>query len=149
MSDLFKSIAHNKSDKNELWLKCIANARSIIHARDMSDQEIEKIANASSSPEDFNVIVRWIYTFTRENPNGHQGILSLFKNTDSSRYDLVEWIEAINHFNSWLEEHERKTDWIKLLGYLQCCGESPENVDIKHNFVSLLKNMLETYGYEG
>lgn len=146
---MLKSIVQDKSEKKDLWLKSIENARSILHARDMSDQEIEKIAIASHSPEDFNVVIRWIYTFTRSNPNGHQGVLTLFKNTDSSHYNLSEWIEAISFFNNWLEENERKTNWVTLLGYLQCCGESPENIDIKHSFVSLVKKMLETYGYEG
>jgi hypothetical protein len=149
LSDLLKDIVQEKSDKKELWIKCIENARSIIHARDMSDEEINKVAKASLSPDDFNVIIRWIYAFTRSNPDGHLGVLSLFKNTDSSHYSLSEWVEAINYFNNWLEENERTTNWITLLGYLQCCGDSPENIDIKHSFISLLKDMLETYGYEG
>jgi hypothetical protein len=36
-----------------------------------------------------------------------------------------------------------------MLGYLQCCEESPENKNIKDIFVDLVKDMLEQHGFEG
>ena len=36
-----------------------------------------------------------------------------------------------------------------MLGYLQCCEDSPDNKDIEHHLVDLVRDMITTYGYEG
>lgn len=138
-----------KVTEQELWSKSIENARSIIHTRDMSDNELVKIATESSSLDSFNTVIKLIYLFTKSNPNGHQALSDLFNSVDNSPYSLGEWISAIFEFSNWLDKNERKSPWPTMLGYLGCCSESPENKDIKHSLKDLLKEMLETYGYEG
>ncbi len=149
MNQELEAIINFKSSEQDLWFKCIETARGSIHARDLTDSELSKIAKASSTPQSFNTITKLIYRFTRSNPNGHQAVSVLFNSVDNSQYSLSEWIEAIEFFSNWLDERERRTPWPTLLGYLSCCSESPENKDIKHNLTLLLKDMLTTYDYEG
>ena len=149
MNELLEKHIQSKNDQNDLWKKCLENARSILHARDITDSELAKIFTASSTPEDFNTVIRLVYEFTRSNPNGHLAIKLLFNQADTSHFTLTEWIEAINFFNKWLIENDRKCGWKMMLGYLTCCSESPENKDIKHKFNDLINDMLKAYGFDG
>ncbi len=142
-------VISSKDSNKDLWSKSIESARNTIHTRDMSDDELIKIAMGSADPISFNTVIKLIYRFTRTNPNGHQGVECFFNSVDESPYSLSQWIEAIEFFSHWLDENKRTTPWPTLLGYLSCCTESPENKNIKHNLKHLLKDMLETYGYEG
>lgn len=149
MNEVLVSALKLKKSEQDIWQKSIENARSIIHTRDLSDNELVKIATESSTPKAFNSTIKQIYLFTKSNPNGHSAIADLYNSVDNSPYSLREWIDAIEYFSSWLEESERTSPWTTMLGYLRCCSESPDNKDIKHNLKSLLKDMLKTYGYEG
>lgn len=149
MNKAFEKLIQTKSDQRDLWKKCLDNARSILHVRDTTDLELEKLFIASSTPENFNTIIRLIYEFTRTNPNGHLAVKLLFNQADTSHYSLVEWIDGINFFYAWLNENERKSGWKMMLGYLACCSESPENKDIKHKFNDLISDMLKSYGFDG
>lgn len=149
MKKVLQAVINSKESERDLWSKSIESARSTIHTRDMSDEELIKIAMNSNCAASFNVVIKLIYRFTRSNPNGHMGVECFFNAVDDSPYSLAQWIEAIKYFSKWLDENQRTTPWPTLLGYLSCCSESPENKNIKHNLKHLLKDMLETYGYEG
>ena len=143
-----KSI-HAKSDQRELWTKSLENARSILHARDISDSDLNKILSSSKDPHKFNTLIKLVYTYTRSNPNGSAAVKHLFLKVDSSHYTMTDWIDAISLFEDWLSKKGRKTTWDMMLGYLACCTESPENKDIKHEFLEILSDMLEEHGFEG
>jgi hypothetical protein len=36
-----------------------------------------------------------------------------------------------------------------MLGYLQCCEDSPENKDINRKFIELVEEMLNEHGFVG
>ncbi len=146
---VLEAVINSKDSEKDLWSKSIESARNIIHTRDMSDDELIKIAMNSNNAISFNVVIKLIYKFTRSNPNGHKGVECFFNSVDESPYSLSQWIEAVEYFSNWLDTNQRTTPWPTLLGYLSCCSESPENKNIKHNLKSLLKDMLEVYGYEG
>lgn len=138
-----------KENQQDLWQKSVESARQILHARDMKDHELLKIAKACKSLDCFNLMIKHIYRFTRTNPNGHQAVDILFSSVDNSPYSLTEWCEAIETFSKWLDNEKRSSPWNTMLGYLSCCAESPENKNIKHELTSLLIDMLTTYGYDG
>ena len=149
MNKSFEESIDQKNERKDLWKTCVKNARSTLHSRDITDSELLKILESSSSPEKFNTIVRLIYVFSKTHPDGHTAIKILFENTDSSIYSLEEWINAIDYFDTWLSNNTRKADWKMMLGYIACCSQSPENKDIKHNFIELIDDMLLTYGFDG
>jgi hypothetical protein len=149
LNEALEKLIQTKEDQKDLWMKCLDNARSILHARDITDLELEKIFVASSTPEKFNTVIKLVYEFTRTNPNGHLAVKLLFNQADTSHYTLNDWIEGINFFNSWLLKNDRKTGWKMMLGYLACCSESPENKDVKHKFNDLINDMLKAHGFDG
>ncbi|WP_127717774.1 hypothetical protein [Halobacteriovorax sp. HLS] len=149
MNEFFEASIDKKFDQKDLWKTCIKNARDTLHSRDLCDSELLKILDASNSPQKFNTIIRLIYVYSKTRPDGHTAVKLLFENTDTSIYSLAEWIDAIDHFDSWLADNNRKADWKMMLGYIACCSQSPENKDIKHNFIELIDEMLNTYGFDG
>jgi len=149
VKEVLESAIRAKNSDEELWYKSVEAARQIIHTRDLSDDELVKLALSSETPESFNILVKYIYKFTRSNPDGHKAIEILFNSVDGSTYSLKEWTVAIEFFHHWLEKEERVTSWPTMLGYLCCCSESPEGIDVRHELVDLLRDMLETYGYDG
>jgi hypothetical protein len=149
LNDFFETSISNKKTDLDTWKACLENARRILHTRDISDKDLEKIFTASNDPEKFNTVIKLLYSYTRSNPNGSLAVKLLINHVDTSHYSLSDWVDAINIFNTWLENEGRKTSWDMMLGYLACCTESPENKDIKHKFTDILSDMLNEHGFEG
>jgi hypothetical protein len=80
---------------------------------------------------------------------GVNGIDLFFRVVDHSNYSLSAWLNAITYFHEWLSLQNRTTSFQKMLGYLQCCEDSPENKDIDHRFMDLVEEMIKTHGYIG
>lgn len=134
---------------NTDWEKAFANARDCVSIKDLSDQELTKIMNACKNLDQFAIIFQYLFKTFKSNPDGHQVVLRFFSMVDNSSYSLSEWIETIEAFHQWLTEKNRKTDFSKLIGYLQCSDLAPDNKEVKHVFKDLVLDMLNTHGYVG
>lgn len=131
------------------WDEAITFARTTLNDKLLSDKEIQKIRENSSSVEHFTLIIQLIYQDSKQRPAGVRAIDYFLKIVDKSIYNLKSWIDGIYFFQQWLKKSNRETDFRKMLGYLQCCEESPEIKDTRVLFIDLIEAMLEEHGYIG
>lgn len=131
------------------WEDALNFARSTLNDKLLSDKEMQKVRDNSSSVEHFILIIQLLYQDSKERAPGVRGIEYFLKTVDKSIYNLKSWIDGIYAFQTWLKKNERKTDFRKMLGYLQCCEESPEVKDTRIIFTDLIQAMLDEHGYVG
>lgn len=131
------------------WDEALNFARSTLNDKLLTDREMQKIKDNSTSVEHFVLIIQLLYQDSKERAPGVRGIDYFVKVVDKSIYNLKSWIDGIYTFQSWLKKSDRKTDFRKMLGYLQCCEESPEVKDTRVLFTDLIQAMLDEHGYIG
>ena len=115
----------------------------------LTANERELLASHSLLVDHFVLIIQLLYQDSKERAVGIRGIDYLLKTVDGSIYNLSAWLEGIFVFDRWLKSQNRKTDFRKMLGYLQCCEESPEVKDTRLTFPDLVQAMLDEHGYIG
>lgn len=146
---IFRTFEDVIAEKGEEWRAPLEHARQSIPDKFLTDRNLIRLTKGRCTIPHLEVMVKLLYQDSKERPVGVPGIDQFFKVVDHSDFALFDWLEALTFFSKWLEKENRKTPFLKMLGYLQCCEESPENKDIQKNFVELVKEMIEEHGYVG
>ncbi len=136
-------------EKGEEWRATLAFARSTLSEKYLSEKNLIRLTKGAATIPQTELLIKLLYQDSKERPVGVNGIDLFFKVVDHSNYSLGAWLNAIVYFQTWLMEQNRTTSFQKMLGYLQCCEESPENKDIDHRFIDLVEDMIKTHGYIG
>ncbi|MFA6238820.1 MAG: hypothetical protein WC635_15900 [Bacteriovorax sp.] len=135
--------------KGEEWRAPLEFARSTVPDRYLNDKNLIRLAKGRCTIAHLEMMVKILYLDSKERPVGISGIDQFFFVVDRSQFNLFDWLEAVAFFQSWLQKQNRHTAFPKMLGYLQCCEDSPENKDISHNFIDLVQEMLNQHGFVG
>lgn len=146
---IFRTLEDVIAEKGEEWRVPLEHARASVPDKLLSDRNLIRLTKGRCKIPHLELMVKLLYQDSKERPVGVPGIDQFFKVVDHSEFALFDWLEAITYFQNWLESENRKTPFLKMLGYLQCCEESPENKDIQKNFVELVREMIEEHGYVG
>lgn len=115
----------------------------------ISDDKLRLIFDSCSSEDELKTIIYYLGHTLQSIPDKKEAGLLLFNHVDDSEYQLDQWIRAIHFFHQWLEKEGRKSTLIKMLGYIHCCSDSPENKTLKYELKDILDDMIKTYGYVG
>lgn len=142
-----KSLATSESETD--WSRALENARQSLRLSEMDDPSLIQIALASRSIPKFIGMIRLIYQYEKSHPGGVSATTVLFKNMNESPFSLSDWIDSVHFFSSWLKENSRQTDFLSMLGYLQCCVASPDAQQGGQTFLALVEDMLKVHGFEG
>ena len=136
-------------EKGEEWRATLDFARTTIPEKFLSDRNLVRLTKGAATIPQTELMVRLLFQDMKERPVGVPGIDLFFKVVDHSNFSLGEWLNAITFFQEWLAKEHRTTPFQKMLGYLQCCEDSPENKDIEHRFLDLVDDMIKTHGFVG
>ncbi len=136
-------------EKGEHWRAPLDYARTTIPDKYLSDKNLIRLTKGRCTIAHLELMVKILFQDSKERPVGITGIDQFFYVVDRSNFNLFDWLESITLFYEWLNKENRKTPFPKMLGYLQCCEDSPENKDIKNEFTQLVSGMLIEHGYEG
>ncbi len=146
---IFRTLEDVISEKGEEWRAPLDHARQSLSEKFLSDRNLIRLTKGAATIPQTELMVKLLYQDSKERPVGVPGIDLFFRVVDHSNYSLSAWLVAITYFCEWLTRENRTTSFQKMLGYLQCCEESPENKDIDHKFLDLVDEMLKTHGYVG
>ncbi|MBP9681961.1 MAG: hypothetical protein KBD76_11190 [Bacteriovorax sp.] len=146
---VFRSLEDVIVEKGEEWRIPLSFARQSIPEKFLSDKNLIRLTKGRCTIPHLELMVKILFQDSKERPVGTTGIDQFFYVVDRSEFNLFDWLEVITYFNAWLENNQRKSPFPKMLGYLQCCEDSPENKDIKRDFIDLVKEMLTEHGYIG
>lgn len=135
--------------KGEEWRAPLSFARTTLPDRYLSDKNLIRLTKGRCTIDHLELMVKILFQDSKVRPIGITGIEQFFFVVDRSGFNLFDWLEAFTFFHNWLLKNQRKTPLPKMLGYLQCCEDSPENKDIAKNFVELIEEMLEQHGFVG
>ena len=136
-------------EKGEEWRATLDFARTTIPEKFLTDRNLVRLTKGAATIAQTELMVKLLYQDSKERPVGVPGIDYFFKVVDHSNYSLGAWLSVITYFHEWLSAHDRTTSFQKMLGYLQCCEDSPENKDIDYRFMDLVQDFLKTHGYVG
>ncbi len=135
--------------KGEEWRATLEFAQNTLSSKYLSEANLIRLTKGAATIPQTELLIKLLYQDAKERPVGVNGIDLFFKVVDHSNYSLSAWLNAISYFQNWLQEQDRTTSFQKMLGYLQCCEDSPENKDIDHRFIDLVEDMIKTHGYIG
>ena len=136
-------------EKGEEWRSVLTHAKLTVPEKFLTDRNLIRLTKGAATIAQTELMVKLLFKDSKERPVGTAGIDYFFKVIDQSNYSLGAWLKAVTYFQEWLEKENRITPFPKMLGYLQCCEDSPDNKDIEHQLVDLVKDMINTHGYEG
>ena len=136
-------------EKGEEWRATLDFAQKAIPPKFLSDRNLVRLTIGAATITQTELMVKLLFQDSKERPVAVPGIDLFFRVVDHSNFSLGEWLKAITHFQEWLASEKRVTPFQKMLGYLQCCEDSPENKDIEHRFLDLVEDMIKTHGYIG
>jgi hypothetical protein len=137
------------ADKGEEWRKTLDYARMTIPHKYLTDKNLVRLTKGAATIPQTELMVKLLFQDSKERPIGVSGIDLFFRVVDYSNFNLGSWLTAITYFQEWLQSQNRMTPFQKMLGYLQCCEDSPENKDIDHVFLDLVADMIREHGYVG
>ena len=146
---VFRTLEDVISEKGEEWRLPLEYARTTLSDKHLSDRNLIRLTKGRCTIPHLELMVKLLYQDSKERPVGVPGIDQFFRVVDHSEFALFDWLEAVTYFHNWLEGQNRKTPFLKMLGYLQCCEDSPENKDIQKKFVELVEEMIKEHGYVG
>jgi hypothetical protein len=136
-------------EKGEEWRTPLDYARTVLPDKYLSDKNLIRLTKGRCTINHLELMVKILFQDSKERPVGVTGIEQFFYVVDRSEFNLFDWLEVFTFFHNWLETNQRKTPFPKMLGYLQCCEDSPENKDINRKFIDLVQEMLEQHGFIG
>jgi hypothetical protein len=136
-------------EKGEEWRATLDYARTTIPIKFLSDKNLIRLTKGAATIAQTELMVKLLFQDSKERPVGVPGIDYFFKVVDHSNYSLSSWLTVIVYFHEWLSGQNRTTSFQKMLGYLQCCEDSPENKNIDYVFLDLVEDFLKTHGYIG
>lgn len=136
-------------EKGEEWRGPLNYARTTLPDKYVNDKNLIRLTKGRCTIDHLNLMVKILFLDSKERPTGTTGIDLFFRIVDHSKFNLYDWLSAITFFHEWLNKEQRKCFFPKMLGYLQCCEDSPENKDIKRDFIELVDEMLSIHGFEG
>ena len=137
------------AEKGEEWRATLDYARTTLPQKFLSDRNLVRLTKGAATIPQTEMMVKLLYQDSKERPVGVPGIDLFFKVVDHSNFSLSEWLKAITFFQEWLASENRTTPFQKMLGYLQCCEDSPENKNIEHRFLDLVDDMIKIHGFVG
>jgi len=135
--------------KGEEWRAPLNYARTTLPDKFLTDKNLIRLTKGRCTIPHLELMVKILFQDSKERPVGVSGIDQFFYVVDRSEFNLFDWLEAFTFFDQWLQDHQRKTPLPKMLGYLQCCEDSPENKDINRKFIELIDEMLKLHGFVG
>lgn len=115
----------------------------------LSDERLELLLNNIRNEDELKTIFSYLQKHLKSSPHHKENGELLFSYIDKTQYSVREWIEAIILFDNWLENQGRKTDFKKMIGYIECSTMSPENKMLKYNLKELVEKMLNEFGFVG
>ena len=136
-------------EKGEEWRGSLDFARATLPDKFLSDKNLIRLTKGRCTIPQLELMVKILFQDSKERPIGITGIDQFFYVVDRSEFNLFDWLEAFSFFYNWILSNQRKAPFPKMLGYLQCCEDSPENKDINRNFIELIKEMLDQHGFVG
>ncbi|MBC7428081.1 MAG: hypothetical protein H7336_05690 [Bacteriovorax sp.] len=137
------------AEKGEEWRTTLDYARTTIPQKFLSDKNLIRLTKGAATISQTELMVKLLFQDSKERPIGVPGIDLFFRVVDHSNFNLGSWLAAVTYFQDWLSSENRTTPFQKMLGYLQCCEDSPENKDIDHVFLDLVADMIREHGYVG
>ncbi len=136
-------------EKGEEWRAPLNYARETLPDKYLSDRNLVRLTKGRCTIPHLELMVKILFQDSKERPVGISGIDQFFYVVDRSQFNLFDWLEVVTIFQAWLDKNNRKALLPKMLGYLQCCEDSPENKDINRKFVELVNEMLDEHGFVG
>lgn len=136
-------------EKGEEWRATLEYARNTVPQKYLTDKNLIRLTKGAATIPQTELMVKLLFQDSKERPVGIAGIDYFFRVVDYSNYGLGSWLTAITFFHDWLTKQNRTTPFQKMLGYLQCCEESPDNKDVEYRFIDLVEDFLKTHGYVG
>lgn len=146
---VFRTLEDVIEEKGEEWRAPLEHARMTIPDKFLTDKNLIRLTKGRCTIPHLELMVKLLYQDSKERPVGVPGIDQFFKVVNHSDFALFDWLEAVTLFQNWLNSENRKTPFLKMLGYLQCCEDSPENKDIQKKFTELVQEMIDEHGYIG
>jgi hypothetical protein len=134
-------------DKTD-WTKAFESARQTLKLTETDAQILEYLAISAPSPQQFTIMTRLIYQYTKSQAHGEQISALILDIVNGSAFSLTDWIESINFFYAWLNERKRKIDFVSMLQYLECCVAAQDAKQPGITLQTLLQDMLNVHGYE-
>ena len=131
------------------WLDALSEGRTLQEEARLGERSFRQLAEACESPQQFAVVIEALDEHAKENPDSPNGFALLAEQVNDSPYDLGEWVEALDYFYDWLEQHQRHGAFQTILGFLGCSVESLPSLAEKPPLKDLAADMLDEYGFQG
>lgn len=137
------------NNSHQLLEKYFEKTRLILGPQFINDEQLKNIILNSGNEEKLNCMIGYLHVYMKSHPDQKMLFSQFINFIDESEYAMDQWIESIYFFDLWLKDHDRKSNLAKMMGYISCCTQSPENLTIKYKLKDILSNMLESYGFKG
>lgn len=148
-----RDLASVKSKETESfeqdWLSVLEQAQLALNRCFLTEEDCQQLALASSEPTKFNVIIRLIYSHSKQNPHREPATVLIKRLVNSTPFSMSDWVDAIFYFYQWLNKNNRKVNFLSMLNYLECCSASTDAREPGQTLLNLVKDMLRLFDYEG
>lgn len=148
-----KDLAFQKSKEiasfEHEWTRALKWAQVTLSQSVLSEEGFKQLVLASNKPEKFTLLIRLIYSYSKQNPHREPAPAKLQCLVDSTSFTMSDWVDAIFYFHHWLENNHRKINFLSMLNYLECCSNSPDANEPGQTLESLLRDMLNLFDYKG
>lgn len=133
--------------KGEEWRAFFTFAQAEVEHQFLNTRNLVRLSKGNATVKQATMLIELLKKDSIERPMGGSGIEMFFRRVDFSNYNLTSWLDALSFFNDWLKTNHKKTTFSKMLGFIECCEQSPEDQEKDYRLVELVKEMLENEGF--
>jgi len=141
-----RKMAARHNQPAQAWYIALERAEILKRRGMISDEHLKRLTDAAKAPSQILLFCDYVAR------GAHAGSLCfevLAERVDETRYNLTEWLKAMEKFNTWIIGEKRTTSFEQMLGYISCCAEMGSQQTYPPDLDNLVDSMLSQYGFEG
>jgi len=142
---LAREMATQRNQPFHAWEIALTRAESLVNQEMLSEENLRRLAQTASAPSQILLFCDYA---SRDDPENTPPFEQLANCIDDTRYNLRDWLNAMDTFHQWILANKRSSSFRGMLGYIHCCAEMGSNQSIPPELPGLISSMLKQYGLD-
>lgn len=140
-----RELATQRNQPLHAWEIALGRAASLVSHGALTEKNLTRLTEAASGPSQILLFCDYI---GREDSSASKPFMALADCIDDTRYNLQDWLKAMERFHHWILGNKRSSSFKGMLGYIHCCAEMGSNQTIPPELPQLVSSMLDQYGLD-
>lgn len=145
LQNLARETARQRNQPLQAWEIALTRAGSLVNREIMTEDNLLRMIQVTTNPSQILLFCDYASRAEKSNTSPFEQLADCI---DDTRYNLSDWLNAMDAFHQWILANKRSSNFKVMLGYIHCCAEMGSNQSIPPELPHLVSSMLTQYGLD-